>query len=133
MYVCTVCPNIFTIDMAVDICFDNFQVQQIDGMKIFRFETSIYFANAEFFRDRLYDKTGLIPRKLRKKKRKAMHDTLIRRKRELEEAELQRKRERVGIYINCAVSIKNPAITFVNSKPFIQSESYHILFISGQI
>lgn len=75
----------------------------MDGMKIFRFETSIYFANAEFFRDRLYDKTGLIPRKLRKKKRKAMHDTLIRRKRELEEAELQRKRERVSLFIDCSV------------------------------
>ena len=68
---------------------------QVDGMKIFRFETSIYFANAEHFRDRLYDKTGLVPRKLKKKKRKAMHDTLLRRKRELLEAELERKREKV--------------------------------------
>ena len=123
------------IDMAVDICFNNFQVQQIDGMKIFRFETSIYFANAEFFRDRLYDKTGLIPRKLRKKKRKAMHDTLIRRKRELEEAELQRKRERVGIYINCAISIrKRPSYICIFKAIYsVRKLSYTFFSISEQI
>ncbi|KAH3816869.1 hypothetical protein DPMN_118393 [Dreissena polymorpha] len=69
------------------------QVTEVPGMKIFRFETSIYFANAEHFRDRLYKKTGLLPRKLLKRKRKAMHETLQRRKRELEEMELEKKRK----------------------------------------
>ncbi|KAL4226719.1 hypothetical protein ACF0H5_014699 [Mactra antiquata] len=67
-------------------------VKDVPDMKIFRFETSIYFANAEHFRDRLYKKTRLVPRKLLKKKRKAMHETLLRRKQELEQAEMERKR-----------------------------------------
>ena len=83
-------------------------------MKIFRFETSIYFANAEHFRDRLYNKTGLIPRKLKKKKCKAMHETLLRRKNELLEAEQQRKREKVNknvvafkVMINASQRVNN--------------------------
>jgi len=65
-------------------------------MKIFRFETSIYFANAEHFRDRLYKKTGLKPRKLMKKKHSAMHETLKRRRQELEQIDLERKRKAVS-------------------------------------
>ncbi|XP_045165867.2 solute carrier family 26 member 6-like [Mercenaria mercenaria] len=68
------------------------QVHEVPGMKIFRFETSLYFANAEHFRDKLYVKTGLIPRKLLKRKRKAMHETLQRRREELEQIEYEKKR-----------------------------------------
>ena len=65
-------------------------------MKIFRFESSVYFANAEHFRDRLYEKTGFNPRKLLRKKRKAMHKTLQTRRQELEMAELEKKRKEVS-------------------------------------
>ena len=64
-------------------------------MKIFRFETSIYFANAEHFRDKLYEKTGLVPRKLLKRKRRAMHDILHRRTQELAQAEYERQKREV--------------------------------------
>ncbi|KAK3579410.1 hypothetical protein CHS0354_029718 [Potamilus streckersoni] len=70
------------------------EVEQVPGIKIFQFETSIYFANAEHFRDKLLEKTGLYPDKLKRKKKHAMHDILMRRKQELEQAELERKKEK---------------------------------------
>lgn len=86
-------------------------------MKIFRFETSIYFANAEHFRDRLYKKTALVPRKLLKKKHKAMHETLIRRRKELEEIELEKKRKAV-------CKLQNLSKTTVDSSLKIESSTY---------
>lgn len=73
----------------------NLQVTEVPGMKIFRFEASIYFANAEHFRDKLYEKTGLIPRKLLKRKRRAMHSTLQRRREELAQIEYEKKSREV--------------------------------------
>ncbi|KAL3853834.1 hypothetical protein ACJMK2_017335 [Sinanodonta woodiana] len=70
------------------------EVQQVPGIKIFQFETSIYFANAEHFRDKLLEKTGLYPDKLKRRKKHTMHDVLKRRQQELEQAELERKKDR---------------------------------------
>lgn len=70
------------------------QVKELLGLKIFRFESSIYFANAEHFRDKLYSKTGVNPRKLKKKKRAALHKALMDRRRELEEAEAFAEQEK---------------------------------------
>lgn len=44
---------------------------EIPGIKIFRFDSSLYFANCENFRSRLYELTGVNPRKLKKKQQKA--------------------------------------------------------------
>ncbi|XP_036358676.1 sulfate transporter isoform X1 [Octopus sinensis] len=40
---------------------------QINGVKIFRFEASLYFANAENFKHRIYEMTAVNPRKLKTK------------------------------------------------------------------
>lgn len=64
------------------------------GIKIFRFEANLYFANAEQFKDRLYEKTKLNPRKLKSKKHRTLYRALLQRKREIELAELDAKAER---------------------------------------
>lgn len=78
-----------------------FQLIQIPGIKIFRFDCNLYFANAEQFRDRLYERTGLNPKKLKTKKQKALYKALIQRKREIELAEIEEaaalKKEKVGV------------------------------------
>uniref|UniRef100_A0A8W8LYM4 STAS domain-containing protein n=1 Tax=Magallana gigas TaxID=29159 RepID=A0A8W8LYM4_MAGGI len=61
----------------------------IPGIKIFRFDCNLYFANAEQFRDRLYERTGLNPKKLKTKKQKALYKALLQRKREIELAEIE--------------------------------------------
>lgn len=84
----TVCPYIF-------------QLIQIPGIKIFRFDCNLYFANAEQFRDRLYERTGLNPKKLKTKKQKALYKALLQRKREVELAEIEEaaalKKEKVNV------------------------------------
>ncbi|KAK3101893.1 hypothetical protein FSP39_007131 [Pinctada imbricata] len=65
----------------------------VPGIKIFRFEANLYFANAEQFRDRLYERTGLNPKKLKTKKQKALYKALLQRKRELELAEIEQQAE----------------------------------------
>ncbi|XP_061195318.1 prestin-like [Saccostrea echinata] len=62
---------------------------QIPGIKIFRFDCNLYFANAEQFRDRLYERTGLNPRKLKRKKQRALYKAMLKRKREIELAEIE--------------------------------------------
>ncbi|XP_062620875.1 prestin-like, partial [Saccostrea cucullata] len=62
---------------------------QIPGIKIFRFDCNLYFANAEQFRDRLYERTGLNPRKLKRKKQRALYKAMLQRKREIELAEIE--------------------------------------------
>ncbi|XP_078341333.1 prestin-like [Crassostrea virginica] len=62
---------------------------QIPGIKIFRFDCNLYFANADQFRDRLYERTGLNPKKLKTKKQKALYKALLQRKREVELAEIE--------------------------------------------
>ena len=50
------------------------QATELPGIKIFRMEASLYFANAEYFVKKLYSKTSVDPRKLviyREKKVKA--------------------------------------------------------------
>ncbi|XP_033745654.1 prestin-like [Pecten maximus] len=69
----------------------NRQVYELPGIKIFRFESSLYFANAEQFRDRLYERTGLNPKKLKGKKQRALYKALLQRKREQELAELEER------------------------------------------
>ena len=52
----------------------SFQATELPGIKIFRMEASLYFANAEYFVKKLYSKTSVDPRKLviyREKKVKA--------------------------------------------------------------
>jgi len=49
-------------------------------MKIFRYESSLYFANVEHFVDKLYKKTGINPRKIllertKHKKRHVVEET----------------------------------------------------------
>lgn len=39
----------------------NSQAQQVPGIKIFSFGSSLFFANAEYFVDELYEKTGFNP------------------------------------------------------------------------
>lgn len=77
-----------------------FQLIQIPGIKIFRFDCNLYFANAEQFRDRLYERTGLNPKKLKTKKQKALYKALLQRKREIELAEIEEaaalKKEKVN-------------------------------------
>ena len=48
-----------------------FQASEIPGIKIFRFESSLYFANCENFRSSLYELTGVNPRELKKQQQKA--------------------------------------------------------------
>ena len=43
---------------------DHSQAQEIDGLKIFRFEGSLYFASCDKFREKLYLRTGLNPREV---------------------------------------------------------------------
>lgn len=69
----------------------NRQVYELPGIKIFRFESSLYFANAEQFRDRLYERTQLNPKKLKGKKQRALYKALLQRKREQELAELEQR------------------------------------------
>ena len=71
-----------------------FKVAEVPGIKIFRFEANLYFANADQFRDRLYDKTKINPRKLKSKKQKVLYKSLLQRKREIELAEIDAKAER---------------------------------------
>jgi MFS superfamily sulfate permease-like transporter len=71
-----------------------FKVAEVPGIKIFRFEANLYFANADQFRDRLYDKTRINPRKLKSKKQKVLYKSLLQRKREIELAEIDAKAER---------------------------------------
>ena len=77
-----------------------FQLIQIPGIKIFRFDCNLYFANADQFRDRLYERTGLNPKKLKTKKQKALYKALLQRKREVELAEIEEaaalKKEKVS-------------------------------------
>ena len=70
-----------------------FQLISVPGIKIFRFESNLYFANAEQFRDRLFERTGLNPKKLKTKKQKALYKALLQRKRELELAEIEERAE----------------------------------------
>ncbi|XP_052105599.1 solute carrier family 26 member 6-like [Mytilus californianus] len=72
----------------------NRTVTEVPGIKIFRFESNLYFANADQFRDRLYDKTKINPRKLKSKKQKTLYKALLQRKRELELAEIDAKAEK---------------------------------------
>lgn len=72
----------------------NRTVAEVPGIKIFRFEANLYFANADQFRDRLYDKTKINPRKLKTKKQKVLYKSLLQRKREIELAEIDAKAER---------------------------------------
>ncbi|CAG2193140.1 unnamed protein product [Mytilus edulis] len=72
----------------------NRTVTEVPGIKIFRFESNLYFANADQFRDRLYDKTKINPRKLKSKKQKTLYKALLQRKRELELAEIEAKAEK---------------------------------------
>ena len=41
-----------------------FQAGDVSGMKIFRYDSPVYFANAENFKSRLYQKTGADPVRL---------------------------------------------------------------------
>lgn len=43
---------------------DESQAHEIDGLKIFRFEGSLYFASCDKFREKLYLRTGLNPREV---------------------------------------------------------------------
>ena len=45
------------------MCF--FQACEVPGVKVFRFEASLYFANAEYFVQKLFARAGVNPRKLR--------------------------------------------------------------------
>lgn len=69
-------------------------MSEVPGIKIFRFEANLYFANADQFKDRLYDKTKLNPRKLKSKKHRTLYKALLQRKREIELAELEAKAEK---------------------------------------
>ncbi len=42
-----------------------FQAQEIPGIKIFRCDASLYYANSEFFMNKMYSRTGVNPRKLK--------------------------------------------------------------------
>lgn len=87
--------------MNLTVCPYIFQLIQIPGIKIFRFDCNLYFANAEQFRDRLYERTGLNPKKLKTKKQKALYKALLQRKREIELAEIEEaaalKKEKVNV------------------------------------
>lgn len=100
--------NLFTFKMTplflllnLTVCPYIFQLIQIPGIKIFRFDCNLYFANAEQFRDRLYERTGLNPKKLKTKKQKALYKALLQRKREIELAEIEEaaalKKEKVNV------------------------------------
>ena len=41
------------------------QAKEIPGIKIFRCDASLYYANTEFFMNKLYSRTGVNPRKLK--------------------------------------------------------------------
>jgi hypothetical protein len=58
-------PN-FTIKPSLYI-----QACEIPGLKIFRFESSLYYANSEHFIEKLFLKSGVNPRKLRARMIKA--------------------------------------------------------------
>lgn len=47
-----------------------FQAKEIPGIKIFRFDGAVYFANAERFKTNLFKYTGLDPKVLKAKKAK---------------------------------------------------------------
>ncbi|XP_064607469.1 prestin-like [Liolophura sinensis] len=47
--------------------------QEIPGIKIFRFESSLYYANIDRFRDRLYELSSVNPSVLKRKKKKALN------------------------------------------------------------
>ncbi|KAJ8302236.1 hypothetical protein KUTeg_021223 [Tegillarca granosa] len=70
------------------------KVEPVPGVQIFRFEAPLYFANAEQFRDRLYDRTSLNPKKLKGKKQKALYNALMQRKREMELQEAEERSAR---------------------------------------
>ena len=42
-----------------------FQAKEIRGIKIFRCDASLYYANTEYFVNKLYSRTGVNPRKLK--------------------------------------------------------------------
>lgn len=101
----TVCPYIF-------------QLIQMPGIKIFRFDCNLYFANAEQFRDRLYERTGLNPKKLKTKKQKALYKALLQRKREIELAEIEEaaalKKEKVIVVLPPFFVVKGKSKWLIN-------------------
>lgn len=101
----TVCPYIF-------------QLIQMPGIKIFRFDCNLYFANAEQFRDRLYERTGLNPKKLKTKKQKALYKALLQRKREIELAEIEEaaalKKEKVIVVLPPFSVVKGKSKWLIN-------------------
>ena len=48
------------------------KAQEINGVKIFRFEGSLYFASCDKFREKTYLRTGVNPRELIRLKEKAL-------------------------------------------------------------
>lgn len=88
------------------------------GIKIFRFDCNLYFANAEQFRDRLYERTGLNPKKLKTKKQKALYKALLQRKREIELAEIEEaaalKKEKVIVVLPPFFVVKGKSKWLIN-------------------
>ena len=41
------------------------QAREVPGVKIFRFESSLYYANCEHFMERLFHRSGVNPRDMR--------------------------------------------------------------------
>ncbi|XP_074646669.1 prestin-like isoform X2 [Tubulanus polymorphus] len=89
--------------------------EEVKNVKIFRFEGSLYFANAENFRDKIYKKTSMNPRKLAIK-RKKMESAI---KREIKEAEKvclekEKKLASSSIQNNGHVMVDNQAPDVIN-------------------
>ena len=47
------------------LCVLRAQAREIPGIKIYRFESSLYYANCEHFLTKLFDKSRVNPRQLR--------------------------------------------------------------------
>ena len=52
------------------VIYSDIQAREIPGIKIYRFESSLYYANAEHFLTKLFHKSGVNPRDLKQARKK---------------------------------------------------------------
>ncbi len=53
-------------------CVVVLQADEISGIKIFRYDASLYYANKDNFEDNIFSKTGIDPNKLQGRKAEKM-------------------------------------------------------------
>jgi hypothetical protein len=71
-----------------------YQAEEVKGITIFRFGGSLYYASSEYFRDKLYKKTGLNPRKLLAKRVKYEAKQVKEEKKRLKEEQKEKKKNK---------------------------------------